>query len=66
MPFGVLDDERRPGLAGEATEPVPAAAGLGADQALRVWLLIHEQPDETWGAGGKIMRCTKVAGLATG
>ncbi|MGC9537550.1 hypothetical protein [Streptomyces sp. UG1] len=52
-------------LVGEATELVPAAAGLGADQALRVRVLIHEQPDRTWGAGGKIMRHTEVAGLAT-
>ncbi|MFI7300409.1 4-oxalocrotonate tautomerase family protein [Streptomyces sp. NPDC050121] len=65
MPFGVLDHERRPGLVGEATELVLAAAGLGADQALRVWVLIHEQPDGTWGAGGTIMRYTEVAELAT-
>ncbi|MEU5390072.1 MULTISPECIES: tautomerase family protein [Streptomyces] len=65
VPFGVLDDERRAGLVREATDLVLAAAGLGPDQALRVWVLIHEQPDGTWGAGGKIMRYTEVAGLST-
>lgn len=33
-----------------------AAAGLESDQALRVWILIHEQPDGTWGAGEQIFR----------
>ena len=65
VPLGVLDDERRAGLVREANDLVLAAAGLGADQALRVWVLIHEQPDGTWGAGGRIMRYTEVAGLAT-
>ena len=65
VPCGLLDDERRSGLVKEATDLVLAAAGLGPEHALRVWVLIHEQPDGTWGAGGRIMRFTEVAGLAT-
>lgn len=50
----------------EATKTVLAAAGLGADQALRVWVLVHEQPDGTWGAGGSVIRHADLAALAKG
>lgn len=65
VPAGTMDDERRAGLVKEVTELVLAAAGLGADQALRVWVLLHEQPDGTWGAGGRIMRLADIAGMAS-
>lgn len=64
VPTGALNDERRAGLVKEATEQVLAAAGLGADQALRVWVLIHEQADGTWGAGGQIFRYADLVALA--
>ncbi len=66
VPAGALNDERRAGLVKEATEVVLAAAGLGADQALRVWVLIHEQADGTWGAGGHIFRYSDLVALAKG
>lgn len=66
VPAGALNDERRAGLVKEATEQVLAAAGLGADQALRVWVLIHEQPDGTWGAGGQVFRYADLVALAKG
>ena len=64
VPAGALDDERRAGLVAEVTQLVLAAAGLGADQALRVWVLIHEQADGTWGAGGQIFRYADLVALA--
>jgi phenylpyruvate tautomerase PptA (4-oxalocrotonate tautomerase family) len=63
---GALDEKRRAGLVAEVTELVLAAAGLGADQALRVWVLIHEQADGTWGAGGQIFRYVDLVALAKG
>ncbi|MFN8193691.1 MAG: tautomerase family protein [Nocardioidaceae bacterium] len=66
VPAGALNDERKAGLAREATEQVLAAAGLGHDQALRVWVLIHEQADGTWGAGGQIFRYADLVALAKG
>lgn len=66
VPAGALNDERKAGLAREATEQVLAAAGLGPDQALRVWVLIHEQADGTWAAGGQIFRYADLVTLAQG
>lgn len=66
VPAGALSDKRRAGLVQEATEIVLAAAGLGADQALRVWVLVHEQADGTWGAGGHIFRHADLVALAKG
>jgi phenylpyruvate tautomerase PptA (4-oxalocrotonate tautomerase family) len=64
VPAGALNEERKTGLVADVTEQVLAAAGLGADQALRVWVLIHEQPDGTWGAGGRIFRYADLVALA--
>jgi phenylpyruvate tautomerase PptA (4-oxalocrotonate tautomerase family) len=64
VPAGALNDERRAGLVREVTAQVLAAAGLAADQALRVWVLIHEQADGTWGAGGQIFRYADLVALA--
>lgn len=64
VPQGALSDRRRAGLVEEATKTVLAAAGLGADDALRVWVLVHEQPDGTWGAGGSVVRYADLVALA--
>lgn len=31
------------------------AAGLTTDDAQRVWVLIREQPEGTWAAGGQVV-----------
>src|SRR4051794_32312472 len=64
VPAGALNDKRKAAAVEEATALVLAAAGLGADQALRVWVLIHEQADGTWGAGGQIYRYADLVALA--
>lgn len=66
VPAGALDDERRAGMAEEVTDLVLSAAGLGADQALRVWVLIHEQSDGSWAVGGRIFRYSDLVALAKG
>jgi phenylpyruvate tautomerase PptA (4-oxalocrotonate tautomerase family) len=65
VPAGALDDKRKAGLVKDVTDLVLAAADLQADQALRVWVLIHEQADGTWGAGGQIFRYADLVALAT-
>lgn len=64
VPAGALSQRRTEGLVNETTEQVLAAAGLTEADALRVWVLIHEQPEGTWGAGGNIVRFQEIAALA--
>ena len=42
------------------------AAGLGESDAPRVWVLIHEQAEGTWGAGGGVVRYADLVALAKG
>ena len=39
---------------------------VGQDDALRVWVLVHEQPDGTWGAGGSVIRYADLVAVAKG
>ena len=66
VPQGALSERRKAGLVEEATRTVLAAAGLGRDEAPRVWVLVHEQPDGTWGAGGSVVRHADLVALAKG
>ncbi|RZB17493.1 4-oxalocrotonate tautomerase [Streptomyces sp. F001] len=66
VPQGALSERRKAGLVEDATKTVLAAAGLTADDALRVWVLVHEQPDGTWGAGGSVVRYADLVALAKG
>ncbi|GAA2407594.1 tautomerase family protein [Streptomyces coeruleofuscus] len=66
VPQGALSERRKAGLVEEATKNVLAAAGLGPDDALRVWVLVHEQPDGMWGAGGSVIRYDDLVALAKG
>ncbi|MGW1271504.1 tautomerase family protein [Streptomyces sp. NPDC002491] len=64
VPQGALSERRRAGLVEEATKTVLSAAGLGPDDALRVWVLVNEQPDGAWGAGGSVIRHADLVALA--
>lgn len=67
VPQGALSERRKAGLVEDATRTVLTAAGLSpADpgDALRVWVLVHEQPDGTWGAGGSVIRYADLVALA--
>ncbi|MFF4024680.1 MULTISPECIES: tautomerase family protein [Nocardia] len=57
---------RKAGLVTDVTEQVLAAAGLADGDAWRVWVLIHEQPEGTWGAGGSVVKFKELAALAQG
>ncbi|MEU0674604.1 tautomerase family protein [Streptomyces sp. NPDC006172] len=64
VPEGALSGRRRAGLVEEVTTTVLTAAGLTAEDAFRVWVLVHEQPDGTWGAGGAVIRFADLTALA--
>jgi phenylpyruvate tautomerase PptA (4-oxalocrotonate tautomerase family) len=64
VPAGALSDRRKQGLITEVTADVLAAAGLGEADGLRVWVLVHEQPEGTWGAAGQVVRFSELAALA--
>ena len=66
VPQGAVSERRKAGLVEDATKTVLAAAGLGQDGALRVWVLVHEQADGTWGAGGSVIRYADLVALANG
>src|SRR5690625_3919263 len=66
VPEGALSERRRAGLVQDATKVVLDAAGLPEEQALRVWVLVDEQPDGTWGAGGSILRFADLKAMAGG
>ena len=66
-PAGVLDDRRREGLIVEATALVLKAEGLSPepDDAFRVWVILDEVADGSWGAQGKVWRLTDIATFVT-
>lgn len=66
VPQGAMSERRKAGLVEDATKTVLAAAGLSQDDALRVWVLVHEQPEGTWGAGGSVIRYADLVALAKG
>ncbi|MET8169328.1 tautomerase family protein [Streptomyces sp. NPDC005329] len=66
VPQGALSERRKAGLVEEATKAVLAAADLDQADALRVWVLVHEQPEGTWGAGGSVIRYADLVALAKG
>lgn len=66
VPQGALSERRKTGLIEDATQTVLTAVGLAPDEALRVWVLVHEQSDGTWGAGGTVIRYADLVALAKG
>jgi phenylpyruvate tautomerase PptA (4-oxalocrotonate tautomerase family) len=64
VPQGALSERRKAGLVSDLTRIVLEAAGLPPADAGKVWVLIHEQPDGTWGAGGAIVRHADLVALA--
>lgn len=64
VPEGGFSQRRKEGLVMQVTQQVVAAAGLTAADAPRVWVLIHEQPEGTWGAAGVIIRFQDLKALA--
>jgi phenylpyruvate tautomerase PptA (4-oxalocrotonate tautomerase family) len=55
-PQGALSDRRRAEMTKEMTEQVKEAAGLSDEDGIRVWVLMHEIAEGSWGANGGIVR----------
>lgn len=55
-PEGALSDRRRAELVADATKLIREAAGIPHEEALRVWVLMHDVPEGHWGAGGQVVR----------
>jgi len=64
-PAGALDDPRRAGLVQEVTELVLRAEGSRntPEHAARVWVILDEVAEGSWGAGGRIWRLADIAGF---
>jgi phenylpyruvate tautomerase PptA (4-oxalocrotonate tautomerase family) len=56
VPAGALSERRKAGLVEEMTKLVLEATGWGDDGGIRVWVLVHEIPEGSWGAAGQIVR----------
>jgi phenylpyruvate tautomerase PptA (4-oxalocrotonate tautomerase family) len=63
-PEGALSDRRREELVAEATQLVRDAAGIPEEESLRVWVLMHEVAEGSWGAGGQVIRFEQLRQIA--
>jgi len=66
VPAGVLSDRRRRELIAEATAAVAETAGLGEDDGLRIWVLVHDVPEGSWGAGGEVVDLERLRRIVSG
>ncbi|WP_158893900.1 tautomerase family protein [Amycolatopsis anabasis] len=64
VPAGALSERRKAGLVEDVTAEVLKAAGLTEADSARVWVLIHEQPEGTWGGAGRIVKFAELAAAA--
>lgn len=65
---GPLGEDSRNGLVEEVTRLVLEAEGAAFDfeNAMRVWVHIHELADGFWGGAGRIFRMKEIADFANG
>ena len=63
-PEGALSDRRREELVAAATQAVREAAGIPEEESLRVWVLMHEVAEGSWGAAGQVVRFEQLRGMA--
>ena len=64
VPDGALSDRRKGILVDEATKHVAEATGWGPEAGIRIWVLIHEVPEGSWGAAGQIVRFEQLRAAA--
>jgi phenylpyruvate tautomerase PptA (4-oxalocrotonate tautomerase family) len=63
-PQGALSDRRREEFVAEATRLVREAAGIPEDEGLRVFVLMHEVAEGSWGAAGNVVRFQALRDIA--
>ncbi len=64
VPAGALSDRRKGVLVEEATKLVTAATGWGPEAGVRIWVLIHDVPEGSWGAAGQIVHFEQLRAAA--
>ena len=64
VPQGALSERRKQELVSEATKAISAAAGLGEEEGLRVFVLIDEVPEGNWGAAGNVVHFEQLRQIA--
>jgi phenylpyruvate tautomerase PptA (4-oxalocrotonate tautomerase family) len=55
-PEGALSDRRRAEMVENGTAAVLEAAGLTKDDSMRVWILMREIDEGSWGAAGQVIQ----------
>jgi phenylpyruvate tautomerase PptA (4-oxalocrotonate tautomerase family) len=55
-PEGALSDRRRAEMVEAGTAAVLDAAGLGQEHGMRVWVLMREIAEGSWGAAGQVVQ----------
>ena len=55
-PEGALSDRRRAEFVEAATALLREAAGVPEEEGLRVWVLMHEIDEGSWGAAGQVIQ----------
>ena len=64
VPEGALSERRKAGIVEDATKLVLDATDWGPEAGVRVWVLIHEVPDGSWGAAGQVVRFAQLRDAA--
>ena len=65
-PEGALSDRRREEFVVEATRLVREAAGIPEEEGLRVFVLMHEVAEGSWGAAGQVVHFQQLREIAKG
>ena len=63
-PEGAVSDRRREEFVAEATRLVREAADIPEEEGLRVFVLMHEVAEGSWGAAGTIVRFQALRDIA--
>src|SRR3954471_18440047 len=63
-PEGALSDRRREEFTVEATRLVREAAGIPEEEGLRVFVMMHEVAEGSWGAAGHVVRFEELRATA--
>ncbi|WOC14030.1 tautomerase family protein [Gordonia sp. MP11Mi] len=66
VPEGAMSDRRKAGLVAQVTADIAATAEIDEANLQQIWVLVHEQPEGTWGVAGHIVRFAELRALVVG
>jgi phenylpyruvate tautomerase PptA (4-oxalocrotonate tautomerase family) len=64
VPAGALSERRKAGMVEDTTKLILEATGWGQEAGVRVWTLIHEVAEGSWGAAGQIVHFEELRAAA--